>query len=70
MNRYYDVHCSFDNGEGYSIPVKVVSDEPPRLSKVVQHCVDNKLFSDSYDIQFVDSITEIDYEEYLDLKGC
>lgn len=71
---YYDVHCFFNRGSGYSIPVKIETTNPyihHELSdeQVIQYCITNNLFSEAGDENYVDDITQIDLEEYQDLKG-
>lgn len=69
MTRYYDVHCFFDRTDGYSIPVKINSDLELTEEEIIQHCIDNDLFTENADANYVDRITEIDLEDYQDMKG-
>jgi hypothetical protein len=66
--RYYDVHCFFDRTDGYSIAIKV-DDSINTDDDILKHCIDNNLFSQEGDENFVDRIDEIDFEDYLDMKG-
>lgn len=67
--RYYDVHCFFDRTDGYSIPVKIVSERILNDDEIIQHCIDNDLFSQEGDDAFVNYVEEIDKEDYQDMKG-
>ena len=70
MKKYFDVHVFFSRNNGYSIPVEmessfdVVDDED-----VINHAVENELFTESGDESQVDYVQEIDESEYLDMKG-
>lgn len=70
--QYFSVHIFFSRNEGYSIPVKIVSedvlDEDTDEETIIQHCVEQKLFSEEGDEHHVDSIYEIDLKEYKEMK--
>ena len=70
QTRYYDVHCDFKDGTGYSIPLMIETVNNLTDDEVISFCKENNLFTDKGDVFFVDSVTEIDEEDYQDLKGC
>jgi len=65
MNEYYyfDVHIHIDRN-GYSIPIKILSKEKPSDNDVIKYCLDNDLFNDKKDKDYIDYITELDFIEY------
>lgn len=67
---YYDVHCFIDRKNSYSIPVKIISSNILTDSDIIKYCIENNLFLYEGDDYYVDYITEIDKEEYKDMKGC
>lgn len=68
--KFYDVHVFFNRKNGYSIPVKIET-EQSELSDddVIQYCVNNDLFSENGDESYVDYVTEIDENEYRHMNG-
>ena len=68
--KFYDVHVFFNRKNGYSIPVKIET-EQSELSDddVIQYCVNNDLFSENGDELYVDYVTEIDENEYRHMNG-
>lgn len=68
--KFYDVHVFFNRKNGYSIPVKIET-EQSELSDddVIQYCVNNDLFSENGDESYVDYATEIDENEYRHMNG-
>jgi len=70
MRLYYDVHCFFDGHGGYSLPVAIDTDEVLTDKEVISYCKQNNLFIAEGDENYVDYVTELDQEDYQDLKGC
>lgn len=68
--KFYDVHVFLNRKNGYSIPVKIET-EQSELSDddVIQYCVNNDLFSENGDESYVDYVTEIDENEYRHMNG-
>lgn len=68
---YFDVHVFFSSGEGYSIPVKIETDKDNSIDddEIIQHAIDNNLFSETGDAKMVDYVDEIDLEQYSAMKG-
>lgn len=66
---YYDVHVFITRHDGYSIPVKITSDKILTDDDVIKYCVENDLFSEQGDENHVDYVTEIDKDEYNDMKN-
>ena len=64
--NYYDVHVFFSRNEGYSIGVKIETNEEFLTDdEVIEYCVKNGLFEENSDARLVDSVDEIDENEYL-----
>lgn len=57
--KYFEIHVSYDESDGYSIFVEAESKE-----KAVQKAVSDKLFYTEFDSEDVDYIEEITYDEY------
>jgi hypothetical protein len=69
MTHYFDVHVFFAVSEGYSIPVEISFEDEISEDVIIQHCVENKLFSEEGDESCVDTVTEIDVDEYNQMKN-
>lgn len=69
---YFDVHCNFGGGEsnGYSIPVVIDSDEALTDGEVISFAKQKNLFKEAGDEAYVDKVTPIDFEDFMDLVGC
>jgi len=68
---YFDVHCNFrDGSDGYSIPVPIDTDEALTKDEVVSYAKQHNLFKQEGDEAYVDNVTEIDLEDFMDLVGC
>lgn len=57
--KYFEIHVSYDENDGYSIFVEAENKE-----KAVQKAVSEKLFYAEFDSEDVDYIEEITPEEY------
>ena len=68
---YFDVHCNFGGGcDGYSIPVAIDSDEALTDGEVISFAKQKNLFKEAGDEAYVDTVTPIDFEDFMDLVGC
>lgn len=68
---YFDVHVFFSKNKGYSIPVKIDTEEESLTDEqVVQFCIDNKKFGEEGDAKNVDYVDEITVEEYKQMVNC
>ena len=62
MERFFDIHVKYDGSEsspGYSVFVEA-KDETEALKK----CIDNNMFAEDGDEDYIDNITEISEEGY------
>lgn len=66
--QYFDVHCQFEKS-GYSIPVKMVGYRTQTDQSVIEHCKNEELFEQKGDEDFVDYVTEIEEDEYNQMKN-
>jgi hypothetical protein len=66
--QYFDVHCQFEKS-GYSIPVRIVSYNLQTDRSVIDYCKSEGLFEVEGDDYFVDYVTEIEEDEYNDMKN-
>ena len=67
---YFDVHCDFRDGvNDYSIPVAIDSDEALTDNEVIIYAKQHNLFKEAGDEAYVDKVTEIDLEDFMDLVG-
>ena len=64
MTKYYDVHVFYSRQDGYSVPVKIESDEPMSEDEIINeaHLCDG-------DDNHVNYVHEIDEEIYKMLGG-
>lgn len=67
--QYFDVHVFFDRKNGYSFPVKIVSDRTLFEDEVIDYCIENNLFREEGDHDYVDYVEEIDLSIYKQMKG-
>ena len=70
--KYYDVHVFINRVTGYSIPVEMETRQTNKNysdDEVIEHCVDNNLFTEDGDESMVDNVTRIDKDEYDQMKG-
>ena len=67
--KYFDIHVNYDgtkDSAGYSVFVKAdVNNEDEAL----QYAVDNHLFTEDGDEQYVDYVDEMSKKEYHDATG-
>ncbi|MEN6291074.1 MAG: hypothetical protein ABFD07_03515 [Methanobacterium sp.] len=74
MKKYFDVHVFYSRKDGFSIPVEMDIDENGEDSHgyfeddVIEFAVNNKLL-DLEDSEHVDSVDEIEFDEYKQMKG-
>ena len=69
MKRYFDVHVFFSRKNGYSVPVEIETDEDVLTEEdVIAHCVKTDVLG-SDDADMVDSVAEIDLNEFNLMKG-
>jgi len=66
--QYFDVHCQFEKS-GYSIPVMMAGYRMQTDKSVIEHCINEKLFEQEGDEEFVDYVTEIEKDEYRQMKN-
>lgn len=67
--RFYDIHVFFSRNEGYSIPFCIESEEEVcDEDEIIKMAVDADVL-DSDDCNNVDTVIEIDEQEYNDMKG-
>ena len=66
--QYFDVHCQFEKS-GYSIPVKMVGYRIQTDQSVIKYCKNEELFEQKGDEDFVDYVTEIEENEYNQMKN-
>ncbi len=69
IEHFYDVHVQINRKTGYSIPIKISSVDKLSDDEVIAQCVKQNLFSESGDEEFVDSVDEIEEEEYNAMKN-
>lgn len=68
MKCYYDVHVFYSRKNGFSIPVKIETDEILTDIDIIKICVDNGSLN-SDDSDQVDYVAEIEEDEYNQMKG-
>lgn len=71
--KYFDLHVNFDADGGYSIPVDMPQSEikgNDLQANVTNYALERGLFVEDGDEHFVDYVSEIDFEDFLDMKGC
>lgn len=66
--QYFDVHCQFEKS-GYSIPVMITGYGMQTDESVIEHCINEKLFAQKGDEEFVDYVIEIEEDEYKQMKN-
>jgi len=64
MKHYYDLHVFFSSQNGFSVPVK--TDKPMTKEEVINYAVKQNLI-DSEDAKCVDTVEEIDENDYNSL---
>jgi len=68
MVKYYDVHVFLSRNDGYSVPVKVATNQDLTDDQVIEIAVDSDLL-DMGDSNHVDYVIEISEFEYNEMKG-
>lgn len=63
--KYFDIHVMFSHNNGYSVFVKGDFDE----EGAVDYAIENNMFNEDGDEDYIDNVTEItqaDYEDAID----
>lgn len=69
MTRFYNVHVFFSRQDGYSVPVKIDTEDPMSEDQIIDEAASLGLFTDSGDENHVDCVDEIDEDDYKALGG-
>lgn len=67
--KFYSVHVFFSRKDGYSVPVVIESEEEFLTDdQIIDHVVKNDLLNATSDANHIDTIDEIDENEYNLMK--